>query len=86
MTTNLSKEIEESSFSTMGPPTHLASFLLSGDCPSRCVQKLLDQYFSVLIKRERNTAKQQEGLVLAVEVTDNTYICKPFVGLAESIF
>ena len=49
---------------------HRFSYLV--DFPNRCAQKLLDQYFSVLIKRERSTAKQQEGLVLAAETTDKT--------------
>ena len=68
MKKKLSKEIKQTSFSAMGPLTH--SYPV--DFPNRCAQKLLDKYFSVLIKRERNTAKQQEGLLLAVEATDKT--------------
>ena len=66
------KKLNKLAFPPWGPQLTQHRFSYLVDFPNRCAEKLLDQYFSVLIKRERNTAKQQEGLVLAVEATDET--------------
>ena len=76
------KKLNKLAFQPWGPQLaqHHFSYLIN--FPNRCAQKLLDQYFSVLIKQERNTAKQKEGLKPRIKHD----ICKPSVGLAESIF
>ena len=53
------KKLNKLAFSHGAPQLTQHRFSYPVDFPNRCAQKPLDQYFSVLIKRERNTAKQQ---------------------------
>ena len=66
------KKLNKLAFQPWGSQLTQHRFSYPVDFPNRCAQKLLEQKVGGPIKRERNTAKQQEDLVLAIEATDET--------------